>query len=110
MKFPAHFFNGLKTDNKELIEFKKYVKEKEGLTILLTNRMGLLYNMFMFVSTIIKFIVYEKPSKYVSFLYHYQLNDTVGGVYEINYDGYAVGLIRLARVYILLLFFFLLDN
>lgn len=63
--------------------------------------MGLLYNMFMFVSTIIKFIVYEKPSKYISFLYHYQLNNTVGGVYEINYDGYAVGLIRLVKVYII---------
>lgn len=98
--FPTHYFNGYKSKIDRLNEFKDYIKDSEGLTISMTNRMGILTNLFTILSTIINFRTYDKPSKYLHFLYHYPLTNTVAGPYDINYDGYAVGLVRLAKVFI----------
>lgn len=99
--FSTHYFNGYESKINILKVFQDYIEEKEGLAIPITNRMGILTNLFTIVSTIINFRTYDKPSKYLHFLYHYPLTNTVAGPYDINYDGYAVGLVRLAKVFII---------
>lgn len=97
--FSTHFFNGYKSEIDRLKEFKDLIEENEGLTIPMTNRMGILFNLFTILSTVINVRNYDKPSKYLHFLYHYPLINTVAGAYDINYDGYAAALVRLVKVF-----------
>lgn len=95
--FVTHFYNSYPNTPTILKDFQKSIEDQLKESYPLTNTVGLFYNVFQLIKQTIELSGSTNPSHYREYLYSLYITDPVAGPYDVYYNGYGQGIVRLIR-------------
>lgn len=98
-KYLSHYNEGNENENYNfLIKYHDVINMMMNDYYPISGTMGILYNIYQQWEQAVKLCGYTNPKQYKKYIYHQPTPDPAEGPYEIYYNGYAQGKLRILEV------------